>query len=70
MLSLSKDSSDHILRRIITEDVRMVYSIGKKLGAGNFGTVRLCHKIGQPETQFAIKSIPRRKVENNLELLE
>ena len=42
----------------------------KVLGSGNFGTARLAHKTGNPEKKYAVKSILRRKVEADLELLE
>ena len=48
----------------------MVYTIVGVLGAGNFGTARLAHKTGNAEKKFAIKSIKRKKVEADLNLLE
>ena len=42
----------------------------KVLGTGNFGTVRLAHKPGNPRKKFAVKSLPRKKVEVELHLLE
>lgn len=40
------------------------------LGKGNFGVARQAHKLGNPDKKYAIKSIPRKKVEKDLNLLE
>ena len=63
-------STATIAKRISREDIRLVYKIGKLLGCGNFGTVRLATKTGFPHMQFAVKSIPRKKVENDMDTLE
>ena len=49
-----------------------MYTMERVLGSGNFGTVRLAHKTGIADTSkmFAIKSIQRKKVEKDLNLLE
>lgn len=44
--------------------------MGKLIGSGNFGTVRLASPHTNPQKIFAIKSIPREKIEDELELLE
>lgn len=44
--------------------------MGKLIGSGNFGTVRLAHPYSNPNKIFAIKSIPREKIEDELELLD
>ena len=49
-----KESS---VKRISREDIRLVYTMEKVLGSGNFGTARLAHKTGIPAIKFAIKSI-------------
>ena len=63
-------SSDLYIHR---EDFRLTYVMvcenewskqPKVLGSGTFGTVRLAYKAGKPEKKFAIKSIPREKVES------
>ena len=41
----------------------------EKLGSGNFGTVRLASRHGYPQMIFAIKSIPRKRV-NKIEDLD
>ena len=62
---------DSVVKRISREDIRLVYNIESEvLGAGNFGTVRLASKMGNSAKKFAIKSIKRRKVEKDLQLLE
>ena len=40
------------------------------LGSGTFGTVRVASKITNPAVKFAIKSVPRQKIEEDMELLE
>ena len=40
------------------------------LGSGNFRTARLAHKTGNNHKRYAIKSILRKKVEKDLNLLE
>ena len=59
-----------IVKLISKEDIRLIYKFGKVIGAGNFGTVRLASKHNSAVKKFAIKSIPRSKVENDLDLLE
>jgi hypothetical protein len=40
-------------------DVRQVYKFKKLVGGGNFGTVRLAHRIKEPSIKYAVKSILR-----------
>lgn len=40
-----------------------MYKLQKKIGSGNFGTVRLGSLWTNPKKLYAIKSIPRDKVE-------
>ena len=58
------------VKRISREDIRLVYTMERVLGSGNFGTARLAHKTGNTKKKFAIKSIQRKKVEADLNLLE
>ena len=69
-LARSKSRFDSIVKRISREDIRLVYTMERILGSGNFGTARLAHKTGHVEKKFAIKSIARKKVEADLNLLE
>ena len=48
---LSKRKSSYmsevsIVKRISREDIRLVYTMERVLGSGNFGTARLAHKTG------------------------
>ena len=72
LASMKSNSLISIVKRISREDVRLVYTMERVLGSGNFGTVRLAHKTGIADTskKFAIKSIQRKKVEKDLKLLE
>jgi len=62
--------STNLVKRIAREDIRLVYTIERVLGSGNFGVARLAHKTGFPTKKYAIKSIMREKVEDDIELLE
>jgi calcium-dependent protein kinase len=42
----------------------------KLLGSGNFGTVRLASPRSNPKKVYAIKSIPREKVDEEISMLE
>lgn len=51
MPRLSKRKSSYmsemsIVKRISREDIRLVYTMERVLGSGNFGTARLAHKTG------------------------
>ena len=59
-----------VVKRISREDIRLIYTMEKVLGCGTFGTVRLAHKANNPDKKFAIKSLPRKKVEADLTLME
>ena len=59
-----------VVKRISREDIRLIYNMECILGTGNFGTVRLAHKASNPDRKFAVKSLPRKKVEVDLTLLE
>ena len=59
-----------VVRRIVREDVRTVYTMGKLIGSGNFGTVRLATPKTNPNRVVAIKSIPREKIEADIGMLE
>ena len=65
-----QSSMESIVKRISREDIRLVYTMERVLGSGNFGTARLAHKTGNEKMKFAIKSIQRKKVEADLNLLE
>ena len=56
--------------RLSKEDIRLVYKFEKVLGKGNFGTARLAHKVGNEKHKFAIKSIPRTRIQQDMDLLE
>lgn len=52
------------------ENIRNVYKVEKVIGSGNFGTVRLARPFSNPLKIYAIKSIPREKIESEIQLLE
>ena len=53
----SIQSIESIVKRISREDIRLVYTMERVLGSGNFGTARLAHKTGNESKKFAVKSI-------------
>lgn len=59
-----------IVRRIVHEDIKKVYKLTKVIGSGNFGTVRLASPWNNPHKVYAVKSIPREKVEEEISMLE
>ena len=50
---------DLVLDRISREDIRLIYTFTKKLGAGSFGSVRAAFKTANQDKKFAVKSILR-----------
>lgn len=55
-----------MVRRISKENIRTVYKLGKLIGSGNFGTVRVAAPYSNPHKIVAVKSIPREKVEDEI----
>jgi calcium-dependent protein kinase len=52
------------------EPIRKLYNLGKLIGQGNYGTVRLATPISNPSKTVAIKSIPRDLIEKEINMLE
>jgi hypothetical protein len=44
---------------LVMEDVTNYYNIGKELGCGKYGVVRLVSRKSYERKRFALKSIPR-----------
>lgn len=55
---------------MIRENIRKVYKIGKGLGTGQFGTVRIASPYSNLKEKFAIKSVPRESNEDYIRQLE
>ena len=51
-------------------DVRKVYKFEKLIGGGNFGSVRLAHRLSDPNIKYAVKSILRVNIKKDVKLLE
>lgn len=60
----------YIVKNIVKENIRNVYNMHKIIGSGNFGTVRLASPKSNPTKVFAVKSIRREKIEQDIRLLE
>jgi len=59
-----------LVKRIVKENIRQVYRLGKLIGSGNFGSVRQAAPLCNPHKLFAVKSIAREKIDNDLKMLE
>jgi calcium-dependent protein kinase len=56
--------------KIVYDDIRKYYNIGKKIGYGKYGVVRLVSKKSYEEKRFALKSIPRECLSADITMLE
>jgi calcium-dependent protein kinase len=56
--------------RIIYEDIKKTYKIKKELGTGNYGSVRIIAKRSFMKKRFAMKSIHRDRITNDIKLIE
>jgi len=61
---------NNIKDRFSNFDVRKVYKFEKLIGGGNFGTVRLAHRLSDPNVKYAIKSILKQNIKKDVKLLE
>ncbi len=59
----SRPINSEIVKSIVYEDIKQVYKLTKVLGSGNFGTVKLAYQYNNPKKVYAVKSIPREKVD-------
>lgn len=48
--------------KFVKEDISNYYNIGKVIGAGKYGEVRLCSRKSFERKRFALKSISRKKI--------
>ena len=60
----------HIKEKFSTFDIRKVYKFEKLIGGGHFGTVRLAHRLSDPKIKYAIKSVLRSKIKQDVKSLE
>jgi hypothetical protein len=54
----------------VYEDVSKYYLIGKEIGSGKYGIVRLVAKKSYERKRFALKSIPRNHMHGDIMQLE
>jgi len=67
---LENESLKSIDHSTIEIDIKKVYTVGKVLGGGHFGVVRLGNRKDSPGEKLAIKSIQKKEVEGRLDLLK
>lgn len=48
--------------KFVKEDISNYYNIGKVIGTGKYGEVRLCSRKSFERKRFALKSISRKKI--------
>lgn len=63
-------TSEFVRSKMIKENIRKVYKIGKWLGTGQFGSVRIATRLTEPDKKYAIKSIKRWSSEDYIRQLE
>jgi calcium-dependent protein kinase len=56
--------------RICFEDISNVYKMGKEIGSGRYGIVRLVAKKSYESKRFAVKSISRERINTDIQLLQ
>lgn len=62
--------SPYLKSKMIRENIRKVYKIGKWLGRGQFGSVRVGSPFANLNEKYAIKSVPREASEDYIRQLE
>lgn len=67
---MSLHEQHHINKKISSESIYQVYRLGKEVGSGRYGIVRLAQKHSHPKKRFAVKSIPRSTIKTDIHLLE
>lgn len=66
----AQDIFDKISKTFSTADIRTVYAFEKLIGGGHFGSVRLAHRITDPQIKYAVKSILKENIKKDVKLLE
>lgn len=56
--------------KLVHEDVSKFYNIGKEIGHGKYGVVRLVAKKSYDKKRFALKSIPKERFKTDIKALE
>jgi hypothetical protein len=52
----------HFSKKFVLEDISKYYNIGKEIGYGKYGVVRLVSRKSYERKRFALKSIPRERI--------
>lgn len=68
--SSSSSNIQDFSEKFVQENIQNYYRIGKVIGAGNDGEVRLCEKKSYQKKRFALKSIARNRIHADLNYLE
>lgn len=56
--------------RISTENINNIYLVGKEMGSGKFGVVKMAAKKSFQNQKFALKSISRDRINTDVQMLE
>ena len=59
-----------IFAAFCSEDINSVYKLGKEIGCGRYGIVRMVAKRSYEKKRFAVKSIARDKIKTDIGMLE
>ena len=68
--SSASDVFKPITEKFSTTDIRTVYAFEKLIGGGHFGSVRIAHRITDPQVKYAVKSILKENIKKDVKLLE
>lgn len=56
---------DKLKQFVILLDLKEEFRIGRILGKGNFAKVHLCHRMSDPTTKYALKTMQKSFVQKN-----
>lgn len=74
MVDQASDAKESVFQNISetfsTTDIRTVYAFERLIGGGHFGSVRIAHRITDPQVKYAVKSILKENIKKDVKLLE
>eukprot|EP00347_Sterkiella_histriomuscorum_P007015 403350571 len=69
-LNIIHFQNEILSKKFSTEDIYQVYKVGKLIGKGKFGCVRLAYHYQNPNKKLAIKSVLREAIQDHIHLIE